>query len=280
MNNSFAQKSSEIELDPKSLFLRELVIDAIEGGGRGHLGPALSILEIIRVLYEKVLVNDPSNPNLENRDRFILSKGHGVLAHYVVLANNGYFPVSELKNFCKFDSKLPGHPESGALPGIEFSTGSLGHGFSVSVGIAMAARILERNWRTYVLIGDGEMAEGAIWEAALHASKHKLANLCVIMDYNKMQASGKINEVLPLEPILDKWNSFGFETIEVNGHSTNSLNTVLDFQSRSSDKPKFILAHTIKGKGIRIAENSSEWHHKSKVSKEEIKLLRESLANR
>ena len=280
MNNLLMQESSEIWLDAKSLMLRELVIDAIEGGGRGHLGPALSILEIVRVLYEKVLVNDSLEPNLENRDRFILSKGHGVLAHYVVLADNGYFPISDLVSFCTFNSILPGHPESGAVPGIEFSTGSLGHGFPVAVGIAMAARMMKKDWRTYVLIGDGEMAEGSIWEAALHASKHKLGNLCVIMDYNKMQASGQVNEVLPLEPIIDKWNSFGFETIEVNGHSINSLSDILDFKSNVKGKPKFILAHTVKGKGIRIAENSSEWHHKSKVSKEELKLLRESLARK
>jgi transketolase len=280
MNNLLLQESSEIGLDTKSLFLRELVIDAIEGGGRGHLGPALSILEIVRVLYEKVLVNDSLKPNLENRDRFILSKGHGVLAHYVVLADIGYFPISDLASFCTFNSILPGHPESGAVPGIEFSTGSLGHGFPVAVGIAMAARIMKKDWRTYVLIGDGEMAEGSIWEAALHASKHELGNLCVIMDYNKMQASGQVNEVLPLEPIIDKWNSFGFESTEVNGHSINSLSDILDFKSNVKGKPKFILAHTVKGKGIRIAENSSEWHHKSKVSKEEVKLLKESLAHK
>jgi transketolase len=166
------------------------------------------------------------------------------------------------------------------VPGIEFSTGSLGHGFPVAVGIAMAARIMKKDWRTYVLIGDGEMAEGSIWEAALHASKHELGNLCVIMDYNKMQASGQVNEVLPLEPIIDKWNSFGFESTEVNGHSINSLSDILDFKSNVKGKPKFILAHTVKGKGIRIAENSSEWHHKSKVSKEEVKLLKESLAHK
>jgi transketolase len=280
MNDSIAQDSGDIELDAKSLSLRKLVIGAIEGGGRGHLGPALSILEIIRVLYEKVLVNDPSKPNLQHRDRFILSKGHGVLAHYVVLADNGYFPISDLVDFCKFESKLPGHPESGELPGIEFSTGSLGHGLPVSVGIAMAARISGINWRTYVLIGDGEMAEGSIWEAALHASKHKLSNLCVIMDYNKMQASGQIGEVLPIEPIIEKWKSFGFEAAEVNGHCMQSMLAVLDFKSTDKGKPRFILAHTIKGKGIQIAENSSEWHHKSKVSKEEIKSLKDSLANK
>lgn len=278
MSNSHIQESSKIVLDAKSLVLRNLVLDAIEGGGRGHLGPALSILEIVRVLYEKVLINDPFEPNLENRDRFILSKGHGVLAHYVVLADTGYFPISEISNFCKFNSRLPGHPESGRLPGIEFSTGSLGHGFPVATGIAMAARIMKKDWRTYVLIGDGEMAEGSIWEAALHASKHKLGNLCVIMDYNKMQASGQVSEVLPLEPIIDKWNSFGFETTEVNGHSINSLSGVLDFKSNAIGKPKFILAHTIKGKGIPIAENSSEWHHKSKVSEAELTSLKESLA--
>jgi len=274
----FCKDSVSIPLDTRSKELRTLVLNGLEGGGRGHLGPALSLIEILRSLYDHVLVHDRSNPNLAVRDRFILSKGHGVLALYAVLATHGYFPPEEIDTFCKFDSRLPGHPESGYLPGIEFSTGSLGHGLPVAVGMAMAARIKNENWKTFVLIGDGEMAEGSIWESALHASKHELGRITVIMDYNKMQASGSINDVLPLEPILQKWESFGFEVAEVNGHDVLAITNKLLAPSMPVGKPRFLLAHTVKGKGLSIAENSSKWHHKAKISVEEVNMLREYLA--
>jgi transketolase len=274
----YYKESLSIALDARSREIRKLVLNGLEGGGRGHLGPALSLLEILRSLYDNVMFHDPSNSKLETRDRFILSKGHGVLGLYAVLAMHGYFPIQELNTFCKFDSRLPGHPESGALPGIEFSTGSLGHGLPVAVGLAAASRIKNQNWRTFVLIGDGEMGEGSIWEAALHASKHQLGRLTVIMDYNKMQASGSIEQVLPLEPILQKWESFGFEASQVNGHDVTALTSNLSTPSMSLGKPRFVLAHTVKGKGLGVAENSSKWHHKAKISLEEVSMLREYLA--
>jgi len=274
----YYKESLSIALDARSREIRKLVLNGLEGGGRGHLGPALSLLEILRSLYDNVMFHDPSNSKLETRDRFILSKGHGVLGLYAVLAMHGYFPIQELNTFCKFDSRLPGHPESGALPGIEFSTGSLGHGLPVAVGLAASSRIKNQNWRTFVLIGDGEMGEGSIWEAALHASKHQLGRLTVIMDYNKMQASGSIEQVLPLEPILQKWESFGFEVSQVNGHDVTALTSNLSTPSMSLGKPRFVLAHTVKGKGLGVAENSSKWHHKAKISLEEVSMLREYLA--
>lgn len=276
----FRADALNIKLDDKSRELREIVLRALEGGGRGHLGPALSLLEILRALYENVLNHDPTNPTLESRDRFILSKGHGVLGLYSVLASQGYFHESELVDFCKYDSRFPGHPEVGRVPGIEFSTGSLGHGLPVAVGLAAAARIKKQNWRTFVLIGDGEMAEGSIWEAALHASKHRLGSLQVIVDYNMMQASGEIENVLPLGNILDKWLAFGFEVDEVNGHDVKAVTEILSKPIHPEGQPKFLLAHTIKGKGFVEAENSTSWHHKAKISASELANLRISDVNR
>jgi len=198
-------------LDQKSKELRTLILNSLGSSGRGHLGPALSILEIVRVLYDSVLVYDPKKPNSPNRDRFILSKGHGCLALYAVLVDRGFIPKEQLMKFCSFDGILGGHPESETTPGVEFSTGSLGHGLSVGVGIAVAARMQRKNWRTFVLLGDGELNEGSIWEAALHASKHRLGRLCVIIDNNQMQAWGRSSKVVDIRPLREKWESFNFD---------------------------------------------------------------------
>jgi transketolase len=280
MDNSLVRKANQISLDHRSRLLRLLILDALNGGGRGHLGPALSLVEIIRVLYDFVMIHDPKNALSPTRDRFVLSKGHGCLGLYAVLANHGYFPVEKLKDFCRFDSNLGGHPESSTLSGIEISTGSLGHGLSVGVGMAMASRLKDENWRTFVLLGDGETNEGSIWEAAMHASQHQLGRLTVIVDFNRMQAYGDVNSVISLATLPSKWESFGFEVIEVNGHDISQLIEVLGQSTRDYRKPRAIIAYTIKGKGIASAENSTDWHHKARISADEILILREELMNK
>lgn len=265
-------------IDKPGRELRKIILRAARIAGRGHIGPALSILEIIRCLYESVLVHDPKDPNCENRDVFVLSKGHGALGLYAVLAKSGYFDVSELDSFCKFESRLGGHPEWHSLPGVEFSTGSLGHGLAIAVGIAVAfSNKKQASRRVYSLVGDGELAEGSIWESSLHAAKHNLGNLCLIVDFNNMQANGPLNKVLELTDIPNKLSSFGFKVVEINGHSISEIKCALDFKP-VGDSPLAVVAHTIKGKGIRIAENSSEWHHKAKITEDEVTLLMESLS--
>jgi transketolase len=198
-------------MDQRSKELRKLIVQMVEIEKRGHIGPALSIMEILRVLYDSFLKYNPKSPDWDDRDRFILSKGHGCLALYSILADKGFFSLDELKTFCKFDSILGGHPERGKVPGVEASTGALGHGLPIGVGIAISAKLKNNNYRVVVVTGDGEINEGSIWESALSASKHKLTNLTVIVDYNKIQSYGTTKEVLDLEPLVDKWRAFGFE---------------------------------------------------------------------
>jgi len=274
MTTNYVELANKIALDKRSKELRSMVLDALEGGGRGHLGPALSLLEIVRVLYDSVLLHDPTNPMLTDRDRFVLSKGHGCLSLFTVLADHGYFPTSELKGFCGFDSKLGGHPERATLPGIEFSTGALGHGLSVGIGMAMASRLRNEKWRTFVLLGDGELNEGSVWEGAMHASQHQLGALTVIVDFNRMQASGDIDSIVSLAPLASKWEAFGFEVTEVNGHDVVQLAEVLGSYTVPRGKPRVVIAHTVKGKGFSSAENSTSWHHKAKITNDEITSLR------
>src|SRR5438876_6124728 len=205
-------------LDRRSKELRQKIVRMIEAGGRGHVGSAFSMVEMLRIIYDEVLRFDPVNPRWPERDRFVLSKGHGCIALYVLLAEKGFFPESELWKFCASDGILGGHPEYGKVPGVEASTGSLGHGLSFGVGFALNAKLEKQKHRVFVIVGDGECSEGSIWEAALCAAQHKLSQLTIIIDYNKQQTYGTIAEVQGLEPLADKWRSFGFAVREVNGH--------------------------------------------------------------
>ena len=266
-----------ISLDARSKYLRRLVVEGMVGGGQGHLGSSLSLIEIIRVLYDTILRFDPANPNFPDRDRCILSKGHGCLALYAMLVDKGFISREELANFCRPGGMLGGHPEFGKIPGVEFSTGALGHGLSVGVGMALSARIQKRDSRIFIILGDGEINEGSVWEAALTAGKYKLENLIILIDHNKMQSYGATDYVLPLDPLVDKWQSFGFSVQEVNGHDVHELQCLLSQLSNLDGKPTAIICHTVKGKGIRFAEDSNEWHHKNNLSVDVVQSLYDAL---
>ncbi|MFC1646116.1 transketolase [Candidatus Omnitrophota bacterium] len=256
------KKTQCSSLDARSLYLRKLIIMAAEKAKRGHFGGALSMIEILRVLYDDIMQYRPKDPRWKKRDRFILSKGHGCLALYAILADKGFFSIDELKDCFQKNSCLGGHPEIGKVLGIEASTGSLGHGLSLGIGMALAIRMQNNKSRVFVLLGDGELNEGSIWEAAMYASKHKLANLTTIIDYNKVQSAGTTKEILDLEPLVEKWKSFGFQTKEVDGHNLKELKKVFEGLPFKKDKPSAIICHTVKCKGIPFAEDDAKWHYK------------------
>lgn len=266
-----------MSLDERSKLLRRYVIDAMRGGGRGHLGSSMSMIEILRVLYDSILSIDPKNPQSIDRDRFILSKGHGCLALYAILADRGFFPINELESFCRPTSILGGHPERGKIPGVEASTGALGHGLPIGVGISVAMRLAGNASRVFVLTGDGEINEGSNWEALMAAAKHKLSNLTVIVDYNKLQSYGRTVDVLDLEPLKDKFTSFGLATHEVDGHDLNALESIFKKLPFEKDSPSAIICHTIKGKGFPFAEGNPEWHHKSGMTESDIQQMYDCL---
>lgn len=268
-----------IGLDERSLALRRTIIRTLGAGQRGHVGAAFSLVEILRVLYDDVLKFDAAQPGWPQRDRFILSKGHGCLALYAVLADKGFIPESELWKFCKSDGMLGGHPEH-HIPGVEASTGSLGHGMSIALGMALNARIDKSAARAFVVIGDGESNEGSIWEAALSAGKHGLEHFCVLTDYNKHQSYGSTAMVQDLEPLADKWRAFGFGVVEVNGHDVAQLRAALGTLPARAGKPTAIICHTVKGKGIKFAENNMEWHHQNKVGPQDVERLLAALEGR
>ncbi len=264
-------------LDSRSRDLRALIVRALIGGNRGHLGSSMSLVEILRVLFDDFLRFKPGEPGWRDRDRFILSKGHGCLALYALLADKGFIASEELDSFCHSTSILGGHPEAGKVPGVEASTGALGHGLPIAVGRALAGRIRHQHYRVVVVTGDGEINEGSNWEAAMSASNHALDSLSVFVDYNKLQSYGATTEVCDLEPLAEKWRSFGFAVREVDGHDVNALRSCVQDLPFESNRPSAVICHTIKGKGLDFAEGQAGWHHKSRFTNEDIDRMRSAL---
>ena len=255
--------------------LRRHVITMIGKAGSGHPGGSLSAAEIVTALYFKVLRHDPANPRWAERDRFILSKGHAAPILYATLAERGYFPGEELATLRTLGSCLQGHCDMTATRGVEMSSGSLGQGLSFGIGIALAGRLDARDYRVYVLLGDGECDEGQVWEAAMASAHFKLDNLVAIVDHNELQIDGWNRDVMNLEPLPEKWKAFGWHTIEVNGHDLSQLIAAFDEAKRVRGKPTAIIAHTIKGKGVSFMENNVDFHGKAPTPAEMEKALEE-----
>jgi len=247
--------------DKARLFRRE-ILEALFLAGSGHPGGSLSSVEIMIALYEYQMNHRPSEPDWADRDRLIVSKGHCSPVVYVTLANYDYFPKDDLKTFRKFGSLLQGHVHR-KVPGVEFNTGSLGHGLSVANGLGLGAKMINKDFQTYCLMGDGEIQEGSVWEAAMTASHHKIDNVCAIVDYNKVQENGPVKDIKNLEPLSAKWQSFGWDVVEIDGHDFKELFAAFDRYSALKGKPFVIIAHTVKGKGVSFMEGQCSWHGKA-----------------
>lgn len=249
-------------LQQTALRLRRSILRMIYRAGGGHITPAFSMVEILTALYFKVMRADPRRPADEHRDRLILSKGHGCAALYAVLAEKGYFDAALLDTFCRPGGVLGGHPDIAAAPGIEATTGALGHGFPFAAGLALAAKLDGKTHRVFTLLGDGECQEGTVWEAALFAAHHQLDGLTAILDYNKLQAMGPIGEINGLEPLAAKWTAFNWSVREVDGHDLPALTAALEAVPLTQGRPSLIIAHTVKGKGLSYMENIPIWHYR------------------
>lgn len=257
------QKKSKEELEKLAKKIRLGIIDEVYYGKSGHPGGSLSIADIMTVLYFDEMNIDNENPNWEDRDRLVLSKGHCSPALYAALAYRGFFPVEDLKTFRNINSYLQGHPDKKNIPGVDMSTGSLGQGLSVANGMAISAKLDNKNYRVYCILGDGEIEEGQVWEAAMSSSKYKLDNLCVIIDNNNLQIDGTIDEVMSSKPIDDKFRSFGFEIIKIDGHNIEEIKSAFEVAKNVKEKPVCIIAKTVKGKGVKYMENKVDWHGKA-----------------
>lgn len=243
---------------------RLLGLDMVYGCASGHIGGSFSAMDLLSVLYGKTLRKlNPQNPRLPDRDRFVLSKGHCTPALYAILAQCGFFPEADLKLFRSIKAHMSGHAEMRHVAGVDMSTGSLGQGVSTAIGMAMAAKMDGATYRVYTLLGDGELAEGQVWEAAMSASKYKLDNLCVMVDVNGLQIDGKTADVMPSEPLDAKFAAFGFHVIKLDGHDLEAIERAFDEAASVSGVPTVILAQTVKGKGVSFMENDAGWHGKA-----------------
>ena len=251
------------ELTKKTVEIRKGIIEAVYHAQSGHPGGSLSVADILAVLYFHEMNIRPEEPKWEDRDRLVLSKGHCSPALYSCLANRGYFPIEDLKTVRKINSYLQGHPDKNKVPGVDMTTGSLGQGLSSANGMAIAGKMDKKDYRVYCILGDGEIEEGQIWEAAMTSSKYKLDNLCVIVDNNNLQIDGTIEEVMSSYPIDEKFRSFGFEIIKIDGHDIEEIIKAFDVARNIKEKPTCIIARTIKGKGISYMENQVGWHGKA-----------------
>ena len=268
------------EMQSKAKILRRHIIEMISAANSGHAGGSLSAVEIITALYFHELRHDPKNPDWSERDRFILSKGHAAPVLYAALAEAGYFPVSELATLRKMDSRMQGHCDVLVTPGIETSSGPLGQGLSFGIGCAIAARLDKRDWRVYVLLGDGELDEGQVWEAAMSAAHFsvdglKLDNLVAIIDRNGIQLDGWTRDIMDTEPLAQKWRAFGWHVTEIGGHDFGQIIAAFDKAKSIKGKPTVIIAKTVKGKGVSFMENKAEFHGKPPTKEQAAQALKE-----
>ncbi|AYV96059.1 transketolase [Fusobacterium necrophorum subsp. funduliforme] len=255
--------------------IRRSIVSMICEAKSGHPGGSLSIVDILTALYYGEMKIDPTKPKMEGRDRFVLSKGHAAPALYAVLAERGYFPKEELMTLRKFGSHLQGHPDMKKVPGVEISTGSLGQGLSVANGMALNAKLFQEEYRVYVMMGDGELQEGQIWEAAMTAAHYKLDNLCAFVDVNNLQIDGSVDVVMGVEPLDKKWEAFGWNVISIDGHNFEEIFSALETAKTCKGKPTLILAKTVKGKGVSFMENVCGFHGTAPTAEERERALAE-----
>ena len=259
----FEEDGNMSNLEQKCHEVRKDIVSTLATAGCGHPGGSLSAVEIVTTLYFEKMRVDPQNPRDPDRDRFVLSKGHATLMMYSVLAERGFFPVEQLKTFRKNWSKLPGHPDMNKVPGIDMTSGSLGQGLAVANGMALAGRREGRDYYVYVLMGDGEQQEGMIWEAAMAGAHYKLDHVIAFVDRNGLQIDGTTEDVMGLEPLADKWRSFGWHVQEIDGHDTDAISKAVDAAKAEKGRPSVIIAKTVKGKGVSFMENRVEFHGKA-----------------